>query len=125
MRSDARKKLADLQAEADNGFHYGIRAWVDNNSGAARVIAAIDRLEQRDEILAQRDALRLGEAECLLRMVTEARDRAERQAEAAETLAHQLLADADTTHRDPFLRGCATGTTDTAQAILERLGDPA
>jgi hypothetical protein len=37
-------------------------------------------------------------------------------------LAHQLLADADTQHPDPFLRGCATGTTDTAQAILNTLG---
>jgi hypothetical protein len=87
MRGDARKRLADLQAEADNGFHHGIRAWVDNNSGAARVIQAIDPLAE------------------------------------IRTLAHQLLEDADTTHRDPFLRGCATGTTDTAQAILNTLGD--
>lgn len=91
MRSDARKRtLADIQSEADkHGYHKDLRAWVDNNSGAARVANTITDV-------------RLAEI---------------------RALANQLLADADTTHPDTYLRGHATGTTDTAQAILNALGD--
>lgn len=38
------------------------------------------------------------------------------------TLAREWTA-ADTTHRDDFLRGHATGMADAGRALLERLGD--
>ncbi len=59
--------LARLQAESDRGFHKDLRAWVDEGSGVARVLLALDEQGQdvspeEEEFLVEPlyDAYRLG-----------------------------------------------------------------